>query len=43
MIDTWRVRATAAAGDAREAAGPLHQPETEFEHARPGDAHPAWA
>jgi tetratricopeptide (TPR) repeat protein len=43
MIDTWRVRATAAAGDPRQAAHLLQQAETEFEAARDGDENPAWA
>jgi hypothetical protein len=43
MIDTWRVRATAAAGDTRQAAGLLQKAETEFEAARSGDENPAWA
>lgn len=43
MIDTWRVRATAATGDARQAAHLLHQAETEFERASNGDTNPAWA
>lgn len=43
MVDTWRVRATAAAGDARQAARLLQQAETEFDSTRAGDANPAWA
>ncbi|HEY8985463.1 MAG TPA: transcriptional regulator [Streptomyces sp.] len=43
MIDTWRVRATAATGDARQAAFLLAQAETEYERARAGDDNPAWA
>lgn len=43
MIDTWRVRATAATGDARQAARLLAQAETEYERARAGDDNPAWA
>ncbi|MEE1798096.1 transcriptional regulator [Streptomyces sp. JV176] len=43
MIDTWRVRAAAASGDARQAVRLLQQAETEFERARAGDTNPAWA
>lgn len=43
MIDTWRVRAAAATGDARQAACLLQQAETEFEAARAGDDNPSWA
>ncbi|MFF9142166.1 hypothetical protein ACF09G_31905 [Streptomyces albogriseolus] len=42
MIDTWRVRATAATGDARQAARLLAQAETEYERARAGDDNPDW-
>ncbi|MFL4910741.1 transcriptional regulator [Streptomyces sp. MMS24-I2-30] len=43
MIDTWRVRATAATGDAKQAARLLVQAETEYERARAGDDNPPWA
>ncbi|MFF1714342.1 transcriptional regulator [Streptomyces sp. NPDC058268] len=43
MIDTWRVRATASTGDAKQAARLLAQAETEFERARAGDENPDWA
>lgn len=43
MIDTWRVRATAAVGDAKQAARLLAQAEAEYERARTGDDDPAWA
>ncbi|MFF7400633.1 transcriptional regulator [Streptomyces murinus] len=43
MIDTWRVRATAATGDAKQAARLLVQAENEYERARTGDDNPAWA
>jgi tetratricopeptide (TPR) repeat protein len=43
MIDTWRVRATAAAGDTRQAVCLLQQAEAEFEADRAGDENPAWA
>ena len=43
MIDTWRVRATAATGDAKQTARLLHQAETEFERANTADTNPAWA
>ncbi|MGY3056105.1 hypothetical protein ACVWZD_000349 [Streptomyces sp. TE3672] len=43
MIDTWRVRATAATGDAKQAARLLVQAETEYERARTGDDNPDWA
>ncbi|MFE7462582.1 transcriptional regulator [Streptomyces sp. NPDC057499] len=43
MIDTWRVRATAATGDAKQAARLLNQAEAEFDRARTGDTNPAWA
>ncbi|CAK7288458.1 transcriptional regulator [Streptomyces misionensis] len=43
MIDTWRVRATAATGDAKQAAHLLAQAESAFERSRAGDDNPAWA
>ncbi|MET9297550.1 hypothetical protein [Streptomyces sp. NPDC003077] len=43
MIDTWRVRATAATGDAKQAARLLAQAESEYERARAGDDNPTWA
>jgi len=43
MIDTWRVRATAALGDGQQAAQLLRQAETEYERAVVGDEDPAWA
>lgn len=43
MIDTWRVRATAATGDTREAARLLAQAESEYERAHTGDDNPDWA
>ncbi|MCU4750255.1 transcriptional regulator [Streptomyces sp. G-5] len=43
MIDTWRVRATAATGDAKQAARLLAQAEREYERAREGDENPPWA
>lgn len=43
MIDTWRVRAAAATGDAKQAARLLARAETEYEHARTGDDNPAWS
>jgi hypothetical protein len=43
MIDTWRVRATASTGDAKQAARLLAQAETEYELARAGDENPSWA
>lgn len=43
MVDTWRVRAAAAEGDATTAARLLLQAETEFDRARQGDEDPPWA
>ncbi|MFB8120670.1 transcriptional regulator [Streptomyces sp. NPDC055962] len=43
MVDTWRVRAAAAKGDAKSAARLLLQAEAEFERARPSDEDPPWA
>ncbi|WP_330481480.1 transcriptional regulator [Streptomyces sp. NBC_00724] len=43
MIDTWRVRAAAAEGDAAGAARFLMTAEKEFDHAQQGDENPPWA
>ncbi|MER6145527.1 hypothetical protein ABT174_36820 [Streptomyces sparsogenes] len=40
MIDTWRVRATAATGDAKQAARLIAQAEAEYDRARTGDDYP---